>query len=164
MNTILLSAVIAMSATVANADGYSPQPVTQMVTILEVIPQYAQIPRQVFQRVCYQENVPVRRMSDGGDVLAGALIGGAIGNQFGSGDGKDAMTILGAVAGANVGSNSRPVVGYQTVQNCRDEATTQYLEEFSHYTVIFLEHGQRYRVDTDQHFFIGEKVPAAALY
>ncbi len=36
-----------------------------------------------------------------------ALIGGAIGNQFGDGNGRAAMTALGAVVGAGVGSSNR---------------------------------------------------------
>lgn len=36
--------------------------------------------------------------------LAGAIIGGAIGNQFGGGSGKDILTTAGAGAGAVAGS------------------------------------------------------------
>ena len=36
-----------------------------------------------------------------GDVLAGAIIGGVIGNQFGKGKGNDAATVLGAIIGAD---------------------------------------------------------------
>lgn len=161
MKTILTATLLALSSTPVLADSYNTQ---NMVTILEVIPRYTEHPREIVQQVCYQEQIPVRRHSDGGDVLTGALIGGAIGNQFGSGDGKDAMTILGAIVGANAGSNSRPVVGYETVQNCHNEVTVDYVTEFSHYTVIFLERGQRYRVDTTYDFFVGEKVPAHFLY
>lgn len=38
--------------------------------------------------------------------LIGAIIGGALGNQVGSGDGRTAATIAGAVIGAQVGKNS----------------------------------------------------------
>lgn len=161
MKTILTATLIALASTPVLADGYSSR---NMVTILEVIPQYVQNPVEVVRQVCYQEQVPVRRHSDGGDVLTGALIGGAIGNQFGSGDGKDAMTILGAIVGANAGAKSRPVVGYETVHSCHNEVTVDYVTEFSHNTIIFLEHGQRYRVDTTRDFFVGEKVPAHFLY
>lgn len=164
MKTLLMSAAISLAATAANADGYSPEPLTNhIVRIVEVIPQYVQQPQQIVQRVCYQEQVPVRRHSDGGDVLAGALIGGAIGNQFGQGDGKDAMTILGAIVGANAGSNNRPVVGYEVRDRCQDQVSTQYVDVFSHYTVIFIDQGQRYRVDTLREFFVGERVPYGAF-
>ena len=38
--------------------------------------------------------------------LLGGLIGGAIGNRFGDGDGRRAMTILGAFAGASIANTS----------------------------------------------------------
>lgn len=164
MKTLLMTAAVALTATTANADGYAPRVQTHLVTILEVTPQYVQVPQQVVQQVCYQENVPVRRHSDGGDVLTGALIGGAIGNQFGGGSGKDAATIVGALLGANVGARSQPIVGYQTVHHCQDQVTTQYVEEFSHFTVIFLDNGRRYRTETTRNFFVGEQVPSAAFY
>ncbi len=39
--------------------------------------------------------------------LFGSVIGGVIGNQFGSGNGKRAMTVVGALAGASIASSSR---------------------------------------------------------
>lgn len=44
---------------------------------------------------------------DGLSTLAGGLIGGAIGRQFGGGSGRDAMTLIGAFTGAAIaGANS----------------------------------------------------------
>ena len=37
--------------------------------------------------------------------LAGALLGGVIGNQFGGGDGKTALTVGGALLGASIGDD-----------------------------------------------------------
>ncbi|MGB0936702.1 MAG: glycine zipper 2TM domain-containing protein [Colwellia sp.] len=42
----------------------------------------------------------------GWKTFGGALIGGLIGNQFGSGSGRDAMTILGAFAGGAIARNN----------------------------------------------------------
>lgn len=49
----------------------------------------------------YQVQEP--RANIGGALLGGAA-GGLVGNQFGQGHGKDAMTILGVMAGAAAGS------------------------------------------------------------
>ena len=38
-------------------------------------------------------------------VVVGAVVGGAVGNQVGSGDGKTAATVAGAVVGGIVGNN-----------------------------------------------------------
>ena len=44
--------------------------------------------------------------------LFGGLIGGAIGNQFGSGNGKKAMTLIGAIAGASIATNKQRTVAH----------------------------------------------------
>jgi outer membrane lipoprotein SlyB len=52
--------------------------------------------------------VEMRHMEQGDravGVVAGTLLGGAAGSQFGKGDGKTAMTAIGAVAGAALGDN-----------------------------------------------------------
>jgi uncharacterized protein YcfJ len=42
--------------------------------------------------------------SSGAGVVGGAVVGGVVGHQFGGGDGKTAMTALGAVGGAVAGN------------------------------------------------------------
>ena len=56
----------------------------------------------VVQRV---ESYSGERRSTGVGAVAGALIGGALGNQVGSGDGKTAATVAGAVVGGIAGNN-----------------------------------------------------------
>lgn len=76
---------------------------------------------------CGEVQVPeygvLDRPASDGEVLGGAVIGGVVGNQFGKGDGKAAMTILGAIVGGNVAANQRkqePVVtGYRTEYRCQ---------------------------------------------
>jgi outer membrane lipoprotein SlyB len=43
---------------------------------------------------------------NGWQVFGGALIGGVIGNQFGSGHGRDLATILGAMIGGSIANNN----------------------------------------------------------
>lgn len=58
--------------------------------------------RPVEERVCWQEEVyreiPERRSRV--PVVLGAVLGGVIGNQFGGGSGRDAMTLAGAAVGS----------------------------------------------------------------
>lgn len=56
-----------------------------------------------YQQVCTQ--VPVERRSQGGGAV-GAILGAAIGNQFGDGRGRDIATAAGAVIGGQMGSQS----------------------------------------------------------
>ena len=46
------------------------------------------------------------RRSNTGAIVVGALIGGALGNQVGKGDGRKAATIAGAVIGGAIGNDS----------------------------------------------------------
>lgn len=41
----------------------------------------------------------------GGGTVLGAIVGGALGNQVGSGDGRKAATVAGALAGGAIGHN-----------------------------------------------------------
>ena len=47
-----------------------------------------------------------RARNSGGGAVAGAIIGGALGNQVGDGDGRRAATVAGAVIGGIVGNNA----------------------------------------------------------
>lgn len=59
------------------------------------------------QRVeCHDEEVTTKKgVNPTVGTLAGAAIGGVVGNQFGSGKGKTAMTAAGAAGGAMAGKN-----------------------------------------------------------
>jgi uncharacterized protein YcfJ len=59
-------------------------------------------PQQVCRDVVVEERTPERDGLTGGTV-AGAIIGGALGNQAGSGDGKKLATVAGAIAGGYAG-------------------------------------------------------------
>jgi uncharacterized protein YcfJ len=60
--------------------------------------------------------------SNVGGALLGAVVGGILGHQVGSGSGRDAATGVGAIAGAAVGNNvgrgSAPGYATQDVQRC----------------------------------------------
>jgi surface antigen len=59
--------------------------------------------------------------------LGGAVVGGIIGNQFGSGSGKDAATILGVILGSQWGSNvGAKLDHYETIKH--EQAAYQALE------------------------------------
>ena len=50
----------------------------------------------------------IQDKNQGWKTFGGALIGGAIGNQFGSGSGRDVATILGALVGGSIAHNRNP--------------------------------------------------------
>jgi len=55
--------------------------------------------RECWSEVIYERGRPA---TVAGPALAGGLIGGAIGRQFGGGSGRDALTLAGAIAGTAI--------------------------------------------------------------
>ncbi len=106
------------------------------------------------ERNCQIVDVPIygeRGQASTGDTVLGAIIGGALGNQVGSGSGKDAATVLGAIVGADVANKNggqRQIVGYRQEEHCSDVTRyrTDSRNEYSHSTVTFYENGQKYTI------------------
>jgi|TARA_R110002074_G_scaffold157301_1_gene314144 uncharacterized protein YcfJ len=112
--------------------------------------------KNVIQQTPYRVEVCQDRVQPTGDgsatnELVGALFGGAIGNQFGNGDGKDAMTLFGALMGASLahdeevknGQGSR-VVTVCDVQTRYEESVSKV---YSHSTITFKAKGKQYKID-----------------
>ena len=76
--------------------------------VLRVDPIYQQVRNARPREECFDEEV-TRVAPGGGDptggTVVGAIVGGALGNTVGSGDGRRAATIAGAVIGGAVGRN-----------------------------------------------------------
>ena len=132
-NTLIVAGIVALFATSANAETVQDH----YKTVIE------QNPYRV--EVC--KNVQIQGQASTGDTIFGALIGGAIGNQFGGGKGKDAATILGAIVGADVANKNGKKPG-GTQRQCQVE--TRYEETqrevYSHSTVTFYNDGKQYNV------------------
>ncbi|MEL7373964.1 MAG: hypothetical protein AAGJ36_05830, partial [Pseudomonadota bacterium] len=68
--------------------------------VLDVKPLIRTVQVEIPVRECYERPVEVRRERRRGGlgrVIAGGIIGGVIGSQFGDGSGREAMTVLGSV-------------------------------------------------------------------
>ena len=112
--------------------------------------------KTVIKQIPYRVEVCQDRVQHSGDgsatnELVGALFGGAIGNSFGKGDGKDAMTLFGALMGASLAHDDELAnnPGTRTVTVC--EVQTRYEEEvsevYSHSTITFRLEGRNYSLD-----------------
>ena len=110
----------------------------------------------VIKQVPYDVEVCKRVRQGTGDGSAtneiiGAIFGGAIGNQFGEGDGKDAMTLAGIFLGASLAHDeelAQGTGGFTT--KCYTE--TRYEEAvhsqvYSHSTLTFRINGKKYRIN-----------------
>lgn len=121
----------------------SAEPVLRYVTVSTPV-------RECWDDVEYYTDHRYSR-GTGASTLFGALIGGVIGHQFGSGRGNDAATVAGSLIGAAVGHNSaRRRAGYATVQysrpveRCKTVIRKRREERIDGYDVVYKYKGQRY--------------------
>ena len=121
----------------------SAQPIVRYVTVKTPV------------RECWQETeyytVRHRPYGSAGRTLVGAVLGGVVGHQFGSGRGNDAATVAGTLIGAAVANDSarrrdgyayeersRPITRCETRLNEREE------ERIDGYDVVYRYKGQKY--------------------
>jgi len=107
---------------------------------------------------CWNEQVYHRRPNNRNDsytpTIAGAIVGGAVGHQFGKGDGKDVMTVAGMLLGGSIGNDlgKKPVQGrrYATTEK-RCETVDNYREtrELVGYNVQYKYRGKSYWTETN---------------
>lgn len=119
---VMIAAVMSMFGSAAFANQRI------QATVVDMQETYRDVVKQVPVESCSVVDVPIYKEvvtgggASTGDVLAGAIIGGVIGNQFGNGSGKDAMTVLGAIVGADSankkGNRETVIVGYRQQQQC----------------------------------------------
>jgi uncharacterized protein YcfJ len=113
-------------------------------TVVSSTPLMAQV--GVPQTQCMDEEQTVQARPSGLGAVAGALIGGAIGHNAGSGPGRGAATGVGAVAGAVIGgameANAQPTQT-ATVRQCQN--VTRYENRVVGYDVVYEYAGVRYQ-------------------
>lgn len=123
----------------------SSQPIVRYVTVRTPV-------EECWEDVEYY-SVNQRPPGEGARTLAGAVLGGVIGHQFGSGSGNDAATIAGALVGATVGNQSayRNAPGAYGVKQYSRPVTrceTRYRKvqekRIDGYNVVYRYHGQKY--------------------
>lgn len=90
---------------------------------------------------CYIKET-IQQNGDGSatNEIMGAILGGAIGNQFGEGDGNDAMTLAGIFLGASIANDAEKAAanGTQTVVSqevCENKVRQKIEKRLSHYKI-----------------------------
>lgn len=116
----------------------------------------------------YHDDRRSRGQANPGAVLVGGALGGLIGNQFGGGNGKKALTVAGAVIGASIGAsassdhNARRYGsrGYDSrddrwrsepVRRCEVSYESRPVERIEGYEVTYRYHGRRFTKVVDEH-------------
>lgn len=175
MKTMKTTVVLALSlvtlpvATLAGVAFYDKAKVVSATAIYETV----EVARP--EQRCWNEQVRHRGMGRSGSytpAIAGAIVGGVVGNQFGKGRGKDVMTVAGALLGASVGhdvSRKRGHRGYLVTER-RCETVARYVEEERQvgYRVKYRYRGRVFTTRTDdrpgKHLRIRVNVEPSAGY
>jgi len=135
--------------------------------VVDVDPIYRDVRVTVPRQECFNETryeeVPDRRYGphpSAGSMILGGIIGAAIGNQIGSGDGRRAATVAGALIGtalghdaaerraaddryASVDPQDRPLRSYEE-QRCSTRYEDRYEKHLDGYRVTYLYDGHRH--------------------
>jgi len=114
---------------------------TDYATVTSVEKVYKQYRTEEPYQECYIKETLQKNTGDGSatNEIMGAILGGAIGNQFGEGDGKEAMTLAGIFLGASIENDAEKanstgqVVVSQEVSETK--VKTSFVNRLSHYLV-----------------------------
>ena len=148
---LALTGVLAAGAAEAHGVRYA------RARVLNVEPVYATVMVERPYTSCQRDVVERRVVSGprvGGQTLAGAIVGAAIGRQFGDGSGRDALTLLGATAGAAVandralrrrGEGSVTIV-HEPVESCTTEYRRERESVITGYWVDYRYRGRSFRI------------------
>ena len=142
LSAIFVASIISMPLMAANPYSVRSVVFDHYKSVVKQIPYEVEVCKRVHQGT-----------SDGSatNEIIGAIFGGAIGNQFGEGDGKDAMTLAGMFLGTSLAHDEELAQGpggFTT--KCYIE--TRYEESvrskvYSHSTLSFKIEGKQYKIN-----------------
>ncbi len=152
--SILLVSLMAASQVDAGGDHF------RTVPVVDVRPEHRIERSPVEREVCWEED-RYERVDQGSrsrtGTVFGAILGGVIGNQFGSGNGRRAATVAGAALGGSIGRDAdrrnREADGYRLVkqEQCRIDRDWTEREVITGYRVTYEYDGRLYHTQTRQH-------------
>ena len=136
---IILKSIVVISFFIASQLAFAGSFVDS-ATVTSVEKVYKQYMVEEPYQDCYIKET-LQQSGDGSatNEIMGAIIGGAIGNQFGEGDGKEAMTLAGIFLGASIANDAEKanstgqVVVSQEV--CENKVRQKIEKRLSHYKI-----------------------------
>jgi uncharacterized protein YcfJ len=135
---IILKSIVVISFFIASQLAFAGSFVDS-ATVISVEKVYKQYRVDEPYQDCYIKETIQNGDGSATNELFGAVLGGAIGNQFGEGDGNDAMTLFGALMGASIANDMEKtnstgqVVVSQEV--CENKVRQKIERRLSHYKV-----------------------------
>ena len=95
--------------------------------------------KEPYQECYIQETLQQNGDGSATNEIMGAILGGAIGNQFGEGDGNDAMTLAGIFLGASIANDAEKAnsTGQVVVRQevCENKVRQKIKRRLSHYKI-----------------------------
>ena len=153
--TVLIfgTAVLAFSGAAVSGHGFVGK-----AKVIEAEPLYETVAVANPVTECWTERVTRNNHRRGSYTapLAGGIVGGVVGNQFGGGRGKTVLTVAGALLGASMGHdyNTSHYRGRPRVENVRHCETVDRYEQEQQlvgYRVKYRYEGQTYYTQTTEH-------------
>ena len=96
-----------------------------------------------------------RSDADALPVLVGGVLGGVIGNQFGRGNGKRAMTVIGALAGASIAGSRHQYTNDEYSNDprkvCRTSYESRQVDVVEGFRVTYEYMGRKFERVTEEH-------------
>ena len=161
--TALTSAIAATVLTLTTqnvlAGSYGNDGYTDYARVTNVTPVTKQIRVDTPRRECWQEAAPAQQHSGYNTYtpnIVGAILGAAVGYQFGSGRGQDVATVAGAVLGGSIGrdvkqrhySHGSTSTSGGSVERCRTVNDSHTEERVVGYNVDYEYSGHTYSTRT----------------
>jgi len=164
MRHILLSVVATLLfASTAFANAF-----TATGKVERIQPVYTKINQQQPQQVCQNVEVPVYGTvqgngANGGDVLAGMIIGGILGKgATGKDNGAAAGAVIGGIIAAENGKKGeRVITGYRTETQCSTQYVNQTVSVVNEYDITYNVNGNRFTMRVNrvqgENTYIGQR-------
>ena len=136
---IILKSIVVISFFIASQLAFAGSFVDS-ATVNSVEKVYKQYMVEEPYQDCYIKET-LQQSGDGSatNEIMGAILGGAIGNQFGEGDGKEAMTLAGIFLGASIANDAEKTnsTGQVVVRQevCENKVRQKIKKRLSHYKI-----------------------------
>ena len=155
MNAKTRIATLALAAMLFGSNAWADRPQFDYAKVISADPIINYVTVKTPVRECWEETRYHTVDRHAGDRRAstflGAVIGGVVGHQFGSGRGNDAATVAGTMIGAAIGNQSaRERYGYDKerveypVERCATRYREHREERIDGYRVLYRYNGQKY--------------------
>ncbi len=139
---------------------------TELATVTSVVPNYEIQKTNVPSTRCTEVQVPIYgsvqgQGASGGDVLAGALIGGILGKAL---TGDDNGAAFGALAGAMTNAESKKqnqqvITGYKTENRCQQVYSVEMQKVLKNYKITYQWNGHYGSSYTYNVYNVGDVIP-----